>query len=150
MANPNLTVTAVLDELAELVPAKVRTVLYAAALVVALLALAAQWAVGIWWPELDGRVDQTTAGVLAAALLVVGALGTAYRPTRGALPDVYPAARFDVGDQVITAGGLAGVVTIVNADYPGEPYYAVRLDGDTTGFPMAIYDSELRPAPAAG
>jgi len=60
-----------------------------------------------------------------------------------ALAAVYPTARFDVDDHVITRSGRTGVVTMVNADYPGEPYYAVALDGDPAGFPMAVYDSEL-------
>lgn len=81
-----VNVRTMIGELAELIPARARTAVYAAAIAVALLALAVQWVAAIWWPELDDRVDRTTAGVVAVALLVVSVLATAYRPTRGELP----------------------------------------------------------------
>ncbi|MFI6428459.1 hypothetical protein [Promicromonospora sp. NPDC050880] len=76
------TIRTALAEVVELIPRKVRTALYVAAVVVGALALAAQRLVPIWVPELDARVDATVADVTAGALFLLGALGTAYRPTR--------------------------------------------------------------------
>lgn len=78
----NVTVRAALEEIVELIPRKVRTGLYVAAVVVGALALAAQRLVPIWLPEMDVRVDATVADVAAGALFLLGVLGTAYRPTR--------------------------------------------------------------------
>lgn len=85
------TLRTALAEVVDLIPRKVRTVIYAVAVVVALLAIAAQGVTDIWFPELDDRVDATAARVVAACLFVVGALGFAYRPTRATLEPLPPA-----------------------------------------------------------
>jgi uncharacterized membrane protein len=80
-ANLDVTVRTALAEVVELIPRKVRTALYVAAVAVALLAFASQRVVAVWWPQLDVRVDATVADVVTACLFLIGLLGTAYRPT---------------------------------------------------------------------
>ncbi|WP_419704998.1 hypothetical protein [Promicromonospora sp. NFX87] len=114
MINPTLATA--LAEVVDLIPRKVRTVIYAAAVVVALLAIAAQGVTDIWFPELDDRVDATTARVVAACLFIVGALGFAYRPTRASLEQLQPAEPAD--EAVYTQEALARTIaTLTGAGY---------------------------------
>lgn len=75
-----------LADVVELIPQRARVTLYVAAVGLAVVALAAQRVVAIWWPEGREQVDATAAEILPWALFVIGLLGTAYRPGRGESP----------------------------------------------------------------
>lgn len=73
-------------EVVELIPQKARVTLYVVAVGLALVALAAQRVVVIWWPDGRDQVDATVAEIMPWVLFVIGLLGTAYRPGRGESP----------------------------------------------------------------
>lgn len=82
-----------LADVVELIPQRMRFVLYILAVGLAVSALAAQRVVAIWWPEYRDQVDATVAEILPWALFVIGVLGTAYTPTKpnyGLLPSLDP------------------------------------------------------------
>lgn len=128
-ADLTVTVRTALEEVVELIPRKIRTALYVAAVVVAALAFAAQRVVGIWMPELDTRVDATVADVVTAVLFLLGILGTAYRPTRtdGLLPPIVP----DALDAAHIAEVRARTIdTLVHAGWtPDQAAAAVTENG---------------------
>lgn len=70
------------SELGVLIPARVRTIAYATAFTLGILAAAAGEIVPLWVPEHADAVAQTVARIASVVALVTGALGTAYRPTR--------------------------------------------------------------------
>lgn len=73
-------------EVVELIPQRARVALYVAAVGMAVLALAAQRVVTIWWPDGAEQVNATVAEIMPWALFLIGLLGTAYRPGRGESP----------------------------------------------------------------
>ncbi|MEU4386565.1 hypothetical protein [Promicromonospora sp. NPDC023805] len=130
MANLNPQFRAALAEIAEIIPRKVRTVVYAAAVGIALLAFATQRVVAVWWPELDARVDATAADVVAAALFIVGVLGFAYRPTRTDQPR--PPAELDVLDAAhVQEAQARTIATLVGAGWPRDAAAAAVTEDGT-------------------
>ena len=120
------TLRTALAEVVDLIPRKLRTALYVAAVVVGALALAAQRLVPIWLPELDTRVDATCADVTAGALLLLGVLGTAYRPTRAQLLPVVPDALDIATAQEYRARTIE---TLINTGWPhAKAVAAVEAD----------------------
>ena len=78
-----MQIRGVFADVVELIPQKARVALYVSAVALAVVALAAQRVVAIWWPEGQQQVDATVAEIIPWALVVIGGLGTAYRPGRG-------------------------------------------------------------------
>jgi len=123
------TVRTALEEIVELIPRKVRTALYVTAVVLALAAFAAQRVVGVWWPELDTRVDTTVADVTTGALFLIGVLGTAYRPTR--TDQALPAADLDALDGAHAQEALARTIaTLTAAGYTHDAAVEAVMAGD--------------------
>lgn len=88
-----MQVRGAIADVVELIPQRMRFVLYILAVCLAVAALAAQRVVAIWWPEYREQVDATVAEILPWVLFVIGVLGTAYTPTQpnyGLLPPVDP------------------------------------------------------------
>jgi hypothetical protein len=76
-----MQVRGAIADVVELIPTRMRFVLYILAVALAVSALAAQRVVSIWVPEYQEQVDATVAEILPWALFVIGVLGTAYTPT---------------------------------------------------------------------
>jgi hypothetical protein len=76
-----MQVRGAIADVVELIPTRMRFVLYILAVALAVLALAAQRVVSIWVPTYADQVDATVAEILPWALFVIGVLGTAYTPT---------------------------------------------------------------------
>jgi hypothetical protein len=88
-----MQVRGALADVVELIPTRMRFVLYILAVALAVSALAAQRVVAIWVPEYRDQVEATVAEILPWALFVIGVLGTAYTPTSpnyGMLPPAEP------------------------------------------------------------
>lgn len=88
-----MQVRGAIADVVELIPQRMRFVLYILAVCLAVAALAAQRVVAIWWPEYREQVDATVAETLPWVLFVIGVLGTAYTPTQpsyGLLPPYEP------------------------------------------------------------
>lgn len=85
MTNTDLTLTvrSAFADVLDVIPPKLRTAIAVTAVIVAVLALGAQQIVAIWWPEGREQVDATVARIVPWMLFVIGAVTTAYRPTRG-------------------------------------------------------------------
>lgn len=129
MTNP--VIRTALAEVVDFIPRKGRTVIYAVAVVIALLAIAAQGLTDIWFPELDDRVDATAARVVAACLFVVGALGFAYRPTRAGLEPLSPVEPDD--EAVYVQEALARTIaTLTGAGYNHADSVNAVMAGDLT------------------
>lgn len=77
-----MQVRGALADVVELIPQRMRFVLYILAVAVAVSALVAQRVVSIWVPEYKDQVDATVAEILPWVLFVIGVLGTAYTPTK--------------------------------------------------------------------
>lgn len=77
-----MQVRGAIADVVELIPQRMRFVLYILAVVLAVVALAAQRVVAIWIPEYHEQVDATVAEILPWVLFVIGVLGTAYTPTQ--------------------------------------------------------------------
>jgi hypothetical protein len=76
-----MQVRGAIADVVELIPTRMRFVLYILAVALAVLALAAQRVVSIWVPGYQDQVDATVAEILPWVLFVIGVLGTAYTPT---------------------------------------------------------------------
>jgi hypothetical protein len=88
-----MQVRGAIADVVELIPNRIRLVLYILAVCLAVAALAAQRVVAIWVPEYQEQVDATVAEILPWALFVIGVLGTAYTPNQpnyGLLPPAEP------------------------------------------------------------
>ena len=91
MANTqSAQVRAAFAEVIDLIPQRARTVIYVAAVAVAVMAFVAKRMASIWWPEVNDQVDATVADVVTAALFVIGLLASSYRPTRSELIPIGP------------------------------------------------------------
>jgi hypothetical protein len=74
----------------EIIPRRAQLALQVGAVAIAVVALAAQRIVAIWWPEYRPQVDATVAEILPWAMFVAGVIGAAYSPKRGELLEPIP------------------------------------------------------------
>src|SRR5690606_41271126 len=73
-----MQIRGVFADVVELIPQKARVALYVSAVALAVVALAAQSVVAIWWPEVQHQVDATVAEIIPWELVEIGCLGTAH------------------------------------------------------------------------
>lgn len=87
MSNTDLTLTvrSAFADVLDVIPPKLRRAIAVVAVIVAVLALAAQRIVAIWWPEGTEQVDATVAQIVPWMLFVIGVVSTVDRPTASEL-----------------------------------------------------------------